>query len=201
MYRVMKNMLRISQYRMLRTAAGRAKALLPALVMLVLALACPGRCAAQQASEYDIKAVYLYNFLLFISWPDTDAQEVVIGIVGDDPFGGAFRDVEGKAVKGSEKRLVIKRFGRYLAQEDLRGCDILFISRSEKKKFGKITAAVKTRPVLTVGDAPAFLDRGGMINFMVINEKVRWELNRQRIEAAGLRLNAQLLQSAVKVGP
>lgn len=202
MRRVIKNMLeRWPRIRLRAAAAAGAKALLPALVMAALVLAWPARCPAQQASEYDIKAVYLYNFLLFISWPDTDSQDIVIGIVGHDLFGKAFEKVEGSFVTGSRKRLLIKRFGRYRDQEDLSACHILFISRSEKENFETITGAVKNRPVLTVGDSPEFLARGGMINFVVINEKVRWELSRMRIKAAGLKLPAQLLQSAVKVEP
>ena len=173
--------------------------LLPILIAPALAMACTGRCAAQQASEYEIKAVYLYNFLLFITWPASEADVLVVGIVGDDPFGKAFEKVENTLLKGVDKRLQIKRFGRYRAQQDLGGCNILFMSGSEKGNFEKITATVKNRPVLTVADSPGFLDRGGMINLVFINNKVRWEIHRTRIEAAGLKLTSQLLQSAVRV--
>jgi hypothetical protein len=177
------------------------RSFLTLFIVLALALASPGLCAAQQASEYDIKAVYLYNFLLFITWPPSEAQAFVVGIVGDDPFGKAFQEVEGKTIKGSERRLQIKRFGRYGSREGLEGCNILFISASEKGNFESITAAVKNKPVLTVAESPGFLARGGMINLVVINDKVRWEINRTRIEEAGLKLTAQLLKSAVKVEP
>ena len=169
------------------------------LIVMALALAFTDRCAAQQATEYDIKAVYLYNFLLFITWPPSETEELVIGIVGDDPFGKAFREVEDTAVKGTAKKLLIKHFGRYRSQEALGGCDILFISESEKGDFEKITATVKNRPVLTVGDSPGFLARGGMINLVIINDTVRWEIHRTRIEAARLKLTSQLLQSAARV--
>jgi hypothetical protein len=171
----------------------------PLFIVLAIVLAFTDRCAAQQATEYDIKAVYLYNFLLFITWPPAEAEKLVIGIVGDDPFGKAFREVEDTAVKGTAKRLKTKRFGRYREGEALGGCNILFISGSEKENFEKITAAVKNRPVLTAADSPGFLARGGMINLVVINDKVRWEINRTRIEEAGLKLTSQLLQSAVRV--
>ena len=179
------------------TILGRT--LFAILIVMALALAFTGRCAAQQASEYDIKAVYLYNFLLFITLPPSEAAELVIGIVGDDPFGKAFREVEDTAVKGTAKRLLIKHFGSYRAQGNLGGCDILYISRSEKGNFEEITAAVKNKPMLTVADSPGFLARGGMINLVIINDKVRWEINRTRIEAAGLKLTSQLLQSAARV--
>jgi hypothetical protein len=175
------------------------RTLLPILIVSSLALAFPCRCAAQQASEYEIKAVYLYNFLHFITGPSLKSDSLVIGIVGDDPFGKAFREVEDTAVKGTAQKLLIKRFGKYREGEDLSGCDILFISGSEKGNFEKITGAVKSKPVLTVADSPGFLARGGMINLVMISDKVRWEMNRTRIEAAGLKLASQLLQSAVKV--
>ena len=175
------------------------RSFLTLFIVLALAMACPDRCAAQQASEYDIKAVYIYNFLLFITWPPSESEELVVGIVGDNPFGKAFREVEDTAVKGTAKRLKIKRLGRYREGEALGGCNILFISGSEKENFEKITAAVKNRPVLTVAESPGFLARGGMISLVVINDKVRWEIHRTRIEEAGLKLTSQLLQSAVKV--
>jgi len=168
----------------------------------------------RQAGEYHIKAVYLYNFLLFVEWPKSDDDEkeksnstrrgdrdrpIIIGIVGDDPFGESFREVEGKRVKSSKRRLQIKRFGRYRKKKDLNGCDLLFVCESEKKHFSEILGPLKKKPVLTVGEWSGFLDAGGMINLVKIKNRIRWEINRTPVKKAQLKMSAQLLRNATRI--
>jgi len=102
-------------------------------------------------------------------------------------------------LKTTGQRLEIQRFVTYGGQPGLRSCTILFIAASEKKHFEDIVAHVRGAPVLTVADTPGFLDTGGMFNFVTVEDKIRWEVNRPPLEKAGLRPSAQLLQSAVKV--
>lgn len=195
--------------------------LLHTVVLVVCSVLADSPAVAQQrkASEYEIKAAYLYNFLLFVEWPeareadrDTDEQvasggtsesaaagdTITIGIVGDDPFGNDFAKAEGKMVKAKGKRLVVKRFGRFRAGMDLRQCQLLFICRSEKERVQEILDAVKGAPVLTVSDTQRFLEAGGMINLVIVKKKVRWEINRTPVEFAGLRISSQLLRNAVR---
>ncbi len=168
----------------------------------------------RQAGEYQIKAVYLYNFLLFVEWPESGDDEkkdsrgtgkidgdrpIVIGIVGDDPFAESFKEVEGKRVKSGKRRLEIKRFGRYRRKTDLSRCDLLFVCESENKNFSKILAPLKKKPVLTVGEWSGFLDAGGMINLVKIKNKIRWEINRTPVKKAQLKMSAQLLRNAMRV--
>lgn len=170
--------------------------------MVVLLFTGMNACAAEErmeASEYAIKAAYLYNFLLFITWPEPQDDPCIIGIVGSNPFKTAFEKIEGAPLKTTGQRLEIRRFGTYGGQPGLRSCTILFIASSEKNHFEDIVAHVRGEPVLTVADTPGFLDAGGMFNFVTVGDKIRWEVNRAPLEKAGLRPNAQLLQSAVKV--
>ncbi len=168
----------------------------------------------RQATEYEIKAVYLYNFLLFVEWPESDDDEkkdsggpgkidgdrpIIIGIVGDDPFGESFREVEGKRVLSRKRRLVIKRFGRYRKKTDLSGCDLLFVCESEKKHFSEILRPLKEKPVLTVGERNGFLEAGGMINLVKVKNRIRWEINRTPVKKAQLKMSAQLLRCATLV--
>ncbi len=169
---------------------------------------------ARQAGEYQIKAVYIYNFLLFVEWPESGNDEkkdsggtakidgdrpIIIGIVGDDPFGESFREVEGKRVKSSKRRLEVKRFGRYRKNTDLSGCDLLFVCQSEWKYFPEILRPLKLKPVLTVGDWGGFLEAGGMINLVKVKNKIRWEINRTPVKKAQLKTSAQLLRNATRV--
>ena len=168
----------------------------------------------RQAGEYQIKAVYLYNFLRFVEWPESDDDEeegsggsgkiggdkpVIIGIVGKDPFGKSFKEVEGKRVSAGKRLLEVKRFGRYRKKRDMSGCDLLFVCESERKYFPEILRPLKEKPVLTVGEWSGFLEAGGMINLVKVKNRIRWEINRTPVKKAQLKASAQLLRNATRV--
>ncbi|MCD6395583.1 MAG: YfiR family protein, partial [Planctomycetes bacterium] len=126
-------------------------------------------------------------------------RPIIIGIVGEDPFGESFREVEGKRVKASKRRLAVKRFGRYGKNTDLSGCDLLFVCELEKKHLSGILGLLKGKPVLTVGECSGFLEAGGMIDLVRIKNKIRWEINRTPVKKAQLKMSAQLLRNATRV--
>ena len=158
----------------------------------------------QAAQEYELKAVYLYNFLQFVQWPASQRLlskdgSMVIGIVGDSPFGDAFEELQTTIRKSGTKPVRVIRYGRYREDMDMTNCHILFVSASEKKNFAKIVSDLKDAPVLTVADTSNFLSSGGMISLVRSEGKIRWMINRAQAEKAGLRFSAQLLTLAVKV--
>jgi hypothetical protein len=158
----------------------------------------------QQASEYKIKAVYLYNFILFVEWPKPaedakEKKEFILGIIGKDPFGKSFREVENRIIKPKGKKLVIKRLSAYHKKIDLEKCDMLFICRSERHNINKILSRLKGRPVLTTADTKGFLEKGGMINLLKRGKYVKWEINQKPAKGAGLRISSQLLRTAIRV--
>jgi hypothetical protein len=164
--------------------------------------------ASKKASEYEIKAGYLYNFLLFASWPDSDKNndddngevgELCIGIVGNDPFGNGFSEIEGKVIKSLNKKLVIKRHGTYKEGLGLERCKLLFVCSSEKGSLLEIIKELKGSRTLTIADVDGFLKYGGMINLVKVKKKIRWEINRTPVKKANIRLSSQLLRSAVKI--
>ena len=174
----------------------------------------PGRCSGagsyvaasnKKASEYEIKAVYLYNFLLFASWPesddddDGDVGDLCIGIVGNDPFGDSFSEIEGKVIKSLNKKLVIERYGSYKEGLGIEGCKLLFVCSSEKGKLIEIVKELKGSRTLTIADVDGFLKYGGMINLVKVKKKIRWEINRTPLNKANIQLSSQLFRSAVKI--
>lgn len=162
----------------------------------------------RQATEYEIKAVYLYNFILFTKWPaetketkqgKESPKTICIGILGDNPFGDAFKDVEGKRISGKGKKLVIKRYGRYKENKDITDCQMLFVSSSEKKNLKQILRRLSNKPILTVADMSGFIDSGGMVNFVKSGKKIRWEINSTPLKLAGLKLSSQLLRNSMRI--
>lgn len=146
---------------------------------------------AQTLNEYHVKAAFILNFARFIEWPSDGYGEggaLVVGIVGDDPFGGSLDQLSGSIVNGH--RIVIRRFksGDYL-----RACQILFVSSSERNRLGKILESVSGSSVLTIGELPQFNQAGGIIKFVVQDDKVRFEINTRVASQARLRISSKLL--------
>ena len=156
----------------------------------------PARGDSATQAEYEVKAAFIYNFAKYIKWPKTSTAEAtkpfVIGIIGKDPFGPVLDDImRGKSVQS--RAVVVKRFGRV---EDVADCDILFISSSEKNNLQRIFEVLRKVPVLTVGDMDQFAERGGMINLTTEENRVRFEINIEAAERAGLKPGSQLLRLA-----
>ena len=147
------------------------------------------------AGEYQIKAAFLQHFAQFVEWP-ADAlppnAPIVIVLVGDDPFGRAIDDVvAGKRANGHP--LVIRHL-RW--NEPVAGCQMIFISSSELQHLGAILAAARGLSVLTVADVDRFTQRGGMIELMTEQHRVRFDVNPAAAAVAHLRISSKLLQVA-----
>jgi hypothetical protein len=158
--------------------------------------------AAQEpvATEYDIKAVFLYNFSHFVEWPQeafngSDAP-FVIGILGEDPFRSYIdKTVEGEKVNGHS--IVIKRFQHV---NDIKNCHILFISAKEAGRVKDILSAVQNRSILTVSDMRNFTNAGGMISFFTKDNKIKLMINPAAARAAELNISSKLLRVAEIAG-
>ena len=146
--------------------------------------------------EYQIKAVFLYNFAQFVEWPPAvfpdDQTPLIIGVLGEDPFG---RELD-QAVQGERigaRPLQVRRYPRI---EDVDSCQILFISRSETSRLDRIFRALQGKSVLTVGEADEFSRRGGMIRLITERNRVRMRINREAAQRARLSLSSKLLRPA-----
>ena len=169
----------------------------------LLGLATPILSAQTEPSaEYKLKAVFLFNFAQFVEWPawvfHTNDTPLVIGILGDDPFGPYLDDLV-KGEKIGDRRLVVQRYKR---AEDIKDCHILFISSSESGDLEDILAHLHGRNILTVGDTDSFTRRGGMVRFVTENGKIRLRINLEVATDSGLTISSKLLRAAtiVKMG-
>jgi hypothetical protein len=167
--------------------------------VLTLLCALISQAEDSKPSEYEVKAAYLYNFGRFVEWPagasDTDANIFAICVLGQDPFGTALdATVYGESIGG--KPVGIKRVGR---PQDATGCRVLFIASSEQPRLRQILTALGQTNVLTVSDMPDFATRGGMIQFVLRDNKIRFEVDLAAAERARLSLSSELLKVAVAV--
>ena len=187
-----------------------------ALILFAILISSEVRADSTTSEEYQIKAAFLYNFVKFIDWPEgkigEDSESITIGIIGKDPFGEAFKPLKYKRIKG--KYVVIKRFKglKELEEnkekkksesdkqvEDIKKCHLLFICSSEKQKLKEILNMVKDHHVLTVGDTKGFLESGSIIEFIMVDRKVRFGINVAAAKEAELTIRSQLLRLAEKI--
>ena len=155
--------------------------------------------AQSKPSEYAVKAAYLYNFGKFVRWPGESKPgrnaNFSICVLGQDPFGAALdATVEGETIAG--KPAVVKRVA---SAHDATSCNILYISPSERGRLPEILAVLGKDSTLTVSDLPNFAERGGMIEFVRDAGRVRFQINLEAAQAAGLNLSSELLKVAMNV--
>jgi hypothetical protein len=169
-----------------------------ALAMSIAILA--PKAAADDPSEYQVKAVFLFNFSHFVEWPAASfagpADPFVIGLVGGDPF-GARLDEAVRNERVGERPIVVRRLRD---AGDLAGCQLLFIDRSQAPQLAQILAALGGRPVLTVSEIDGAARRGVMIEFVTQNSRIGLRINDRAAHAGGLVISSKLLRLAEIVG-
>jgi hypothetical protein len=171
------------------------------LLLSAISLMCSGEARSQNGkpSEYQVKAVYLYNFSRFVEWPSEapalKTSSFEICVLGRDPFGPALdATVAGENVDG--KSVVARRISK---PEEGLDCRVLFLSASEDNHLKTDLTVFEKVGVLTVSDMPHFSQRGGMIQFVTDGDKVRFEVNLSNANDSGLSLSSDLLKLAIAV--
>lgn len=170
---------------------------LPVCGVLLTAVS-PGFCA--QPTEYEVKAAFLVNFARYVQWPENAfagiGQSFLVCVFGRDPFGKlldeAFHDR-----RIHDRPVSVLRVQRLDAAVP---CNLLFVAASESARIAAVLEMLGRSPVLTVADADAAAERGVMINLRLAEKKVRFDINPDAAEHAGLKLSSQLLKLARLVG-
>jgi hypothetical protein len=149
------------------------------------------------ASEYRIKAAFLYNFSRFTNWPNENTAAPAgfnLCVIGENPFGDALDSLSGKAVRN--RPLVIHALEQ---AEDQESCHLVFIGGTEQARTAEILASLEDRPVLTASDSDGFTEQGGIIELKLVERKVRFEINVDAAERSGLVISSKLLNLATIV--
>jgi hypothetical protein len=176
--------------------SGSARPFAACFYLLGAGAFCLGAAHAEPTvpTEYEVKAAFIYNFAKYIRWPEgSEAKKTFrIGLIGKDPFGRILDDaVRDQSVEG--RPIVLRRFE---SVEEVADCDILFIGASEKDNLKRILEVARKAPVLTVADMDQFAELGGMINLTTEERRVRFEMNVEAAERAGLKPGSKLLRLA-----
>jgi hypothetical protein len=175
---------------------SRSQTLRLAILLAILTVWGQRVCAQESADEYQVRAAYLYNFGRFVQWPVesflTPSVPLVIGVIGEHPFHGTLDEVlRGKAVNGHPIQIRRLRWN-----EPLTACHILFISSSESEHLPYILKNLSGQSVLTISDLEGFSLGGGMIEFRMVGNRVRFDINWAATQDARLDVSAKLLNVA-----
>jgi hypothetical protein len=192
-----------------RDAIGRVAHAFLASVGILVSIAAPPPANAQperapdapqtEAGALEVKAAYLYKFANYVDWPagafQDEAHAIVIGVLGDDQLSSELRRlVQGKSVKGRGFMVRKLRPG-----DDLGGIHILFLGDIEAQALEAALAAAANRDVLTVADSRRAFASGCMVNLVMVNQRLRFEVAQGPVQRSRLRLSALMLTAAYRV--
>ena len=154
------------------------------------------RAQSPTAGEYQVKAAFLYNFAKFVEWPPSSFSDSSAALrtcfFGRESLGEELRNITNeKTVNG--RKLEVRR---EVDLEQARNCQILFIASSVETSVRQIVEGLRGASVLTVGDSKGFAEQGGMINFVLENDRVQFEVNDKAAQQAGLKISSKLLSVA-----
>lgn len=205
------------KHKSMRTKDSNLVILILTLIAVSAVIPAFADCAVRR--EDKIKAAFLYNFMNFVDWPKdkiADAnQPIKVGVTGSRVFLEALEPLKEKKIKG--RKISIKYFSDYEKLnnskdfdddfwnekiERIKTCHVIIFCKCDSdtvRSLEQIVKALKSSPVLTVGEMNGFLESGGMINFLIKEEKVRFEINNAAAKKAGLRISSKLLRLAERV--
>lgn len=177
------------------------KVILTTLLLLAgLGFLVAGASAQAESSNagYNIKAAFIYNFAIYVDWPSeafkTGEEPFVVGVVGSDAFAELLgRTLSEKTVRGHS--FMVKRWA---TAKSIKDCHIVFFS-TETHDVAAALSSLGMAPTLTVGESAAFADSGGMINFLVDDNKLRFDINTEAGRRVKLVMSSRLLSLARRV--
>jgi len=168
------------------------KVVLAGLVMMVGSAA----FAQEQRPMYEVYSMMVFNFVKYVQWPaNENGKEFVIGVVGNTDIYNTLNTWYGGKAKGT-KSYVIKKFNN---ASEVTDCQVVFIDRSKSNEFEAVNNKVKGKGTLVVTDRNGLGTKGSCINFKTVDDKLRFELNQQAIEASNLKVAGALSSMAILI--
>jgi hypothetical protein len=167
------------------------------LSLLLYGLAVPAQ--SQSEGEYRSKASFLSKFPLFVEWPEGSLPSAgapfQICVFGDFSFGVSLAEMT-RGTTLHERRVEAHWVHK---EQELRACQIVFVSQSERKRYSRILESLREQTVLTVGETPEFLDAGGIVAFSMQQETLQFDVNLAGANRSHLKMRSQLLALARRV--
>jgi len=163
----------------------------------VVLMAVSGSAVAQESRPmHEVYSMMVFNFIKYVQWPDHDKSgEFVIGVVGNSEMFNTLNTWYGGKAKGT-KTYVIKKFN---SASEIGDCHVVFIDKTKSGEFEAVKGKVSGKGTLVVTDKNGLGEKGSCINFKTVNDKLRFELNQQAIDASNLKVSGALSSMAILI--
>lgn len=166
------------------------------LISICVNIPSGARSQTTQKELLDRKTTYIYNFTKYVQWPEPDTSATFnIVILGDSNIHNSLQELS-EISEVADKKINLKRIQSI---EEIEGCHILFISGSVDSLLSQVIEKAREKNILTVGDTEGYARRGIALNLVIVEEKLRFEMNIQALDRAGLRASSQLKRLAILI--
>ena len=164
--------------------------------LLAAALLISGCAFSQDRPMHEVHSMMVYNFTKYVQWPDHAAGgEFVIGVVGNTDIYNTLNGWYGGKPRGS-KTYIIKKFN---SAADVTDCHVLYIDKSKSGEFDNVNDKLKGKGTLIITDKSGLGEKGSAINFKLVDNKLKFELNQKAIEASNLKVSGALSSMAILI--
>lgn len=169
---------------------------LKTLIAAALVVMSGSAFAQEDRPIHEVYSMMVFNFTRYVQWPDHDkAGDFVIGVIGNGDMFNTLNTWYGGKAKGT-KTYVVKKFN---SAAEVTDCHIVFIDKSKSGEFETVKAKVSGKGTLVITDKNGLGEKGSCINFKTVNDKLRFELNQQAIEASNLKVSGALSSMAILI--
>jgi len=151
---------------------------------------------AQNRPNHELHSMMIYNFLKYVQWPgELNTGDFVIGVIGDDEVYNTLNTWYGNKNRG-DKNLIVKKFG---SVGEISDCQLLYVGDGASGDFEAIQGKLQGTPTLTVTDKNGLGKKGSCINFRVVNNRLKFELNQSAVDSKNLKVSSQLASMAILI--
>ena len=164
--------------------------------ILVAALLISGSAFSQDRPMHEVHSMMVFNFTKYVQWPDhADGGEFIIGVVGNTDIYNTLNGWYGGKPRGA-KTYIIKKFN---SAAEVTDCHVLYIDKSKSGEFDNVNDKVKGKGTLIITDKSGLGEKGSSINFKLVDNKLKFELNQKAIEASNLKVSGALSSMAILI--
>jgi hypothetical protein len=150
-----------------------------------------------QEVNYKVHSLFMYKFSQYIEWPESHSSgDFVIGVIGNSPVLEELQAIAASKKVGT-RSISVKKLS---PGSDLSGCHMVFLAGSQSGNIGDISAKLKGKPTLIVSEKAGLAEKGAGINFIIVDDKMKFELNKNNIQSQGLKVSGDLVKLAIVVG-
>ena len=160
----------------------------------------PSACAEDSVKVVDpLKAAMLFNIARYVKWPDSASsfggKRILFGLIGDVSFQKSLKLITSRRTVGGKKLRMVE----FETLNDVEPVHVLYFGKRNLDEIRTVLKKVSDKPVLTVGEGREFVEQGGMIGFVKVNNQIRFFVNKRAAQNSDLLVSPNLLRLAEDV--